>query len=129
LATLVKRDKELVKLDTNARHEIRIDAKKLRYMAEFFLLIRGVAKQPEQYKLMINCCEKLQEAIGAIRDEEARAEFMQSGRWPEDWSPDTRVSTAGPDNLSPRLRLQTIVAKNLRKAVKAHSKLAVTDPF
>jgi triphosphatase len=129
LAKLVKRDKDLVKLDTNARHEIRIDAKKLRYMAEFFLPIRGVAKQPEQYKLMINCCEKLQEAIGAIRDEEARAEFMQSGRWPEDWSPDTRVSTAGPDHLSPRLRLQTIVAKNLRKAVKAYSKLAVTNPF
>jgi hypothetical protein len=36
-------------------------------MAEFFAAIRGVAKHPEQFKVMINCCEKLHASCGTKR--------------------------------------------------------------
>jgi triphosphatase len=127
-AKLVKQGEDLATLDASARHAIRIEAKKLRYMAEFFAAVRGVARQPEQYKVMINCCEKLQEAIGIIRDEEVRTEFMQSDRWP-DRRLDARAATAGSAHLSHPLQLQSIAAENLRKAVKAYSKLAAINPF
>jgi triphosphatase len=128
LAKLVTRKEDLARLDADARHKIRIKAKKLRYMAEFFVSIRGVAKQKEQYKLMINCCKTLQEAIGAIRDEEARAEFMQSDSWP-DMGVGNRIPDADFLHPSPRLPLQAGTTKNLRKAVKAYSKLSTINPF
>jgi triphosphatase len=128
LAKLVKRGEDLAERDANMRHETRIEAKKLRYMAEFFIATRRVAKQPKQYKVLINGCEKLQEAIGVIRDEEARVEFLQGESWPNvgrDVSPKTTASPA------PKHRpcLQSAADKQLRRAVKAYSKLAVLDPF
>jgi len=78
---LVKQGAGLAKLASGARHQIRIDAKKLRYMAEFFGDVPGVAKDHKRLKELINCCEKLQAALGAIRDEEAMAEFMENEVW------------------------------------------------
>ena len=128
LVKLVKSGEDLAEHDANRHHEIRIEAKKLRYMAEFFVTTRRVAKQPKQYKVLINCCEKLQEAIGVLRDEEARVEFLQGESWPNqgcDASPETTASPA------PKHRpcLQNTADKKLRKAVKAYSKLAAIDPF
>jgi CHAD domain-containing protein len=78
---LVKQVAGLAKLASGARHQIRIEAKKLRYMAEFFGDVPGVAKDHKRLKELINCCEKPQAALGAIRDEEAMAEFMENEVW------------------------------------------------
>ncbi|MGH6800557.1 MAG: CHAD domain-containing protein, partial [Methylocella sp.] len=75
---LVKQGADLARLASGARHQIRIEAKKLRYMAEFFGDVPGVAKDHKRFKELIDCCEKLQAALGAIRDEEAMAEFMEN---------------------------------------------------
>ena len=50
-------------------------------MAEFFVDVPGVAKDHKRLKKLIDCCEKLQAALGAIRDEEAMAEFMENEVW------------------------------------------------
>ncbi|MGH6820333.1 MAG: CHAD domain-containing protein, partial [Methylocella sp.] len=68
---LVKQGAGLAKLASGARHQIRIEAKKLRYMAEFFVDVPGVAKDHKRVEEFINCCEMLQAALGAIRDQEA----------------------------------------------------------
>ncbi|PZR80580.1 MAG: hypothetical protein DLM68_19360, partial [Hyphomicrobiales bacterium] len=47
---LVKQGAGLAKLASGARHQIRIEAKKLRYMAEFFVDVPGVAKDHKRLK-------------------------------------------------------------------------------
>jgi CHAD domain-containing protein len=74
----VKQGAGLARLASGARHQIRIEAKKLRYMAEFFGDVPGVAKDHKRLKKLIDCCEMLQAALGAIRDEEAMADFMEN---------------------------------------------------
>ncbi|HET6376347.1 MAG TPA: CHAD domain-containing protein, partial [Methylocella sp.] len=76
LTKLTRKGADLEKLSPPARHEIRIEAKKLRYMAEFFAGLPGVARERKDFKALINLCEKLQETLGAMRDEEAFAAYL-----------------------------------------------------
>lgn len=128
LSKLVKRGENLPERDAAARHEIRIEAKKLRYMAEFFLSTRGVAKQPEDYKAMIASCEKLQESLGAIRDKDALEEFLQSEIGPHAGFAAGRES-AEAYRARVRQGRQIAADRELKKAVKAHSKLSAVRPF
>jgi CHAD domain-containing protein len=125
---LVKQGAGLAKLASSALHQIRIEAKKLRYMAEFFEDVPGVANDHKRLKKFINCCEKLQTALGAIRDEEAMAEFMENEvRGSADAAnglAKTAILPAGPPPRPSRG-----IAKELRKAVRSYSKLAATKPF
>ena len=125
---LVKQGAGLAKLASSARHQIRIEAKKLRYMAEFFGDVPGVAKDHKRLKKLINCCEKLQAALGAIRDEEAMAEFMENEVGAGADAADGLAKTAIlPSDPSPRPKRG--IAKELEKAVRSYSKLAATEPF
>jgi triphosphatase len=129
LSKLVKRGENLADLDAGARHKVRIEAKKLRYMAEFFAATRGVAKHPKQYKPMIACCEKLQEALGAIRDQDAMEEFLQREICSDagfEASPETAHACLRPER---RLGRKSATERELRRAVKAYSKLAAVSPF
>ncbi|MDQ6704201.1 MAG: CHAD domain-containing protein [Pseudomonadota bacterium] len=125
---LVKQGAGLAKLASPAHHQIRIEAKKLRYMAEFFVDIPGVAKDHKRLKELIDCCEKLQAALGAIRDEEAMAEFMENEVWmgaeAANGLAKTAILPAGPPARSRRG-----TAKELQKAVRSYSKLATIEPF
>jgi triphosphatase len=125
---LVKQGAGLAKLASGARHQIRIEAKKLRYMAEFFGDVPGVAKDHKRLKELIDCCEKLQAALGAIRDEEAMAEFMENevcmGADAANGLAKTALLPAGPPP-----RPMGGIAKELQKAVRSHSKLAAIEPF
>jgi triphosphatase len=125
---LVKQGAGLAKLASGARHQIRIEAKKLRYMAEFFGDVPGVAKDHKRLKQLINCCEKLQTALGAIRDEEAMANFMENevgmGADAANGLAKTAILSAGPP---PRPKVG--IAKELRKAVRSYSKLATLEAF
>ncbi|MGH6812210.1 MAG: CHAD domain-containing protein [Methylocella sp.] len=125
---LVKHGAGLAKLAAGARHQIRIEAKKLRYMAEFFAGVPGVAKDHKRLKELIDCCEKLQAALGAIRDEEAMAEFMENevgvGADAANGLTKTAILPAGPPP-----RPKGGIAKELQKAVRSYSKLAAIEPF
>ncbi len=124
---LVKQGVGLAKLAPGARHQIRIEAKKLRYMAEFFGDVPGVAKDHKHLKELINCCEKLQAALGAIRDEEAMSEFMENKTGVCAGAANGLVKTAIFPVAPPPLPKGGI-AKELQKAVRAHSKLAAILP-
>jgi CHAD domain-containing protein len=125
---LVKQGEGLAKLASGARHQIRIEAKKLRYMAEFFGDVPGVAKDHKRLKKLINCCEKLQAALGAIRDEEAMAEFMENevgvGADAANGLAKTAILPSGPPPRPKRGK-----AKELEKAVRSYSKLAAIEAF
>jgi inorganic triphosphatase YgiF len=125
---LVKQGAGLAKLDSGARHHIRIEAKKLRYMAEFFGDVPGVAKDHKRLKKLINCCETLQTALGAIRDDEAMAEFMENevgmGADAANGPAKTAILPAGPPP-----RPKGGIAKELEKAVRSYSKMAALEPF
>jgi triphosphatase len=120
---LVKQGAGLAKLGSGARHQIRIEAKKLRYMAEFFVDVPGVAKDLKQLKKLIDCCEKLQAALGAIRDEEAMAEFMECEVGMGAGAVNGLTKTAILPARSPP-RPKAGIAKELKKAVRSYSKLA-----
>jgi triphosphatase len=125
---LVKQGAGLARLASGARHQIRIEAKKLRYMAEFFVDVPGVARDHKRLKELIDCCEKLQAALGVIRDEEAMAEFMENEVWTgadaDNGLAKTAILPAGPPP-----RPKGGIAKELQKAVRSYSKLAAIDPF
>ena len=123
---LVKQGAGLAKLGSGARHQIRIEAKKLRYMAEFLGDVPGVAKDHNRLKELINCCEKLQAALGAVRDGEAVAEFMENevGAGAANGLTKAAILPAGPPS-----RPKGGIAKELQKAVRSYSKLAAIEPF
>jgi inorganic triphosphatase YgiF len=125
---LVKQGAGLARLASGARHQIRIEAKKLRYMAEFFVDVPGVARDHKRFKELIDCCEKLQAALGAIRDEEAMAKFMENEVWigadAANGLAKTAILPAGPPP-----RPKGGIAKELQKAVRSYSNLAALEPF
>ncbi|MGH6830623.1 MAG: CHAD domain-containing protein, partial [Methylocella sp.] len=125
---LVKQGAGLARLASGARHQIRIAAKKLRYMTEFLVDVPGVAKDHKRLKKLIDCCKTLQAALGAMRDEEAMAEFMENeigvGADTANGLAKTTILPTGPP---PRPKGR--IAKELQMAVRSYSKLAAIEPF
>ncbi|MGH6846088.1 MAG: CHAD domain-containing protein [Methylocella sp.] len=125
---LVKQSAGLAKLGSAARHQIRIEAKKLRYMAEFFIDVPGVAKDRKRLKELIDCYEKLQAALGAIRDEEAMADFMENevlvGAGAANGQTKTAILPAVPPPPP-----ESLTAKELQKSVRSYSKSAAIEAF
>lgn len=111
--SLVKGGAGLADLAPGPRHKLRIRAKELRYMAEFFIGVPGVAKDYKHLKKIIDCCEKLQAALGVIRDEEALTSFMECEGWGDFAS---TLVTSDPK-------------KELKKAVRYYSQLAAIGAF
>jgi CHAD domain-containing protein len=63
-----KRGKRLAKLAPTARHRVRIQAKKLRYAAEFFApLYQGKSKR-RQHAKFLEALEAIQDGLGALND-------------------------------------------------------------
>jgi triphosphatase len=75
---LRKGARHLAKADAETRHEIRIAAKKLRYMSEFFDNLVTGGKRRARYKKFVGSLEKIQTALGEMQDNEARAQFLQT---------------------------------------------------
>jgi triphosphatase len=131
---LKKRHEKLVKLGAGVahlapgpRHKLRIEAKKLRYMAEFLVGFPGAVKDRKHLKKLIDCCEKLQSALGAIRDAEAVAEFLESTVG-IDAAADCPAKTAILASGHPR-RAEDGAEKDLKKAVRAYCRLAGIEAF
>jgi triphosphatase len=127
-AKLVEQGADLVHLRPEERHQVRIEAKKLRYMAEFFVDVPGVAKEHKQFKQLVDCCESLQEALGEIRDEEQREAFLEAERSLLADSANSAAETTSllaTDGSDSKSRLK----KRLQKAVRSHKKLVTIKPF
>ena len=128
---LRKRHKKLIRLGAylahlapGPRHKVRIEAKELRYMADFFADCPGIVRDHKSLKKLIDCCEKMQSALGVIRDEEAIAEFMEREVWGHA-AADTEAKPAS----SEASRAKADTKRELKKAVRAYSKLAEIDAF
>jgi triphosphatase len=127
--TLVTLGAGLAHLPPGPRHRVRIEAKELRYMAELFIGVAGVAKDHKRLKKLIACCEKLQATLGAIRDEEALAEFMESETWARiDASANGGAHSTILASGHP-LQVERGTKKRLKEAVRAYAQLAAIDAF
>lgn len=63
-----KGGRDLEGVDDETRHEVRKDAKKLRYASEFFAALFDGKKQRRRYKRFIVALEDLQDQLGALND-------------------------------------------------------------
>ncbi len=58
----------LARLDDEDRHEVRIQAKKLRYSAEFFALLFAGESRTRRRKVFLGALEDLQNELGKLND-------------------------------------------------------------
>ena len=63
-----KKGRHLTDADDEARHEVRKDAKKLRYAAEFFASLFEHKREKRRYKRFVAALEALQDQLGALND-------------------------------------------------------------
>jgi inorganic triphosphatase YgiF len=63
-----KRGKLLTKLDQRQRHKLRIQAKKLRYAAEFFATVFSGNKPSKLRKTFLSALEDMQDCLGDLND-------------------------------------------------------------
>ncbi len=116
-----KRGRDLDRLAPGERHRVRIEAKKLRYGAEFFAtLYIGNRKSRVRYKTFVSALTALQDHLGALNDIATIPAIM--GRQPEleaiPFSADIVV-----ENGAARTR------SLLKAAARARETLLATRPF
>ncbi|WP_280171686.1 CHAD domain-containing protein [Agrobacterium pusense] len=74
---LKKHGQGLAGIDDEHRHEVRKDAKKLRYAAEFFRTLYPDKRGTRRYRRFIGAMEVLQDELGALNDLATGAEVLQ----------------------------------------------------
>lgn len=74
----VKKDgRDLAAADDRARHEVRKDAKKLRYAAEFFASLFARKGKQRRYKRFVAALEALQDQLGLLNDLATAPEILK----------------------------------------------------
>lgn len=126
-AALLRQGRDLAKLGPHARHEVRISAKKLRYMAQFFADVSGVARR-KHMKRLLGSVDQLQYSLGVLHDEEARLTAAQTdvSLW--------RAEGGGLDPLALEAAERWMTPKGdgkkwLDQAIEAYAELVEADPF
>ncbi|WP_439615105.1 CYTH and CHAD domain-containing protein [Shinella sp.] len=71
-----KGGRDLVDLDDEARHEVRKDAKKLRYATEFFASLFDRKRQKRRHGRFLAALEGLQDQLGTLNDAAAMPEVL-----------------------------------------------------
>jgi len=107
---LKERGKHLAKLDDHHRHKARIEAKKLRYAAEFFVSLWTGRKARARHTDFVGALEKLQDHLGKLNDQVTAANLLD------------RHDVDGPKPGKGRKKL-------LKKAEKAFDQLMDMKPF
>jgi CHAD domain-containing protein len=89
LRKFTKRSQNFLELDPAGQHKARIRAKKLRYMVAFFKNAPELVSRPKALKRLLDRLEQIQNCLGKIHDEQARAEFLieQTKRLPVEGDP------------------------------------------
>jgi CHAD domain-containing protein len=131
-AALKKRRKELVKqaakladLDPRSRHKIRIKAKKLRYMVEFFKTLPKIADKPKVLTRFLRCLEELQMRLGKVHDAEAKIAFLHEEL--HNLSEEAGHSAAFAAGVLATAPSDT--NHQLERSIEAYSQLAKANPF
>jgi triphosphatase len=74
-----KKGRDLHELDARARHKLRIRAKKLRYMIEFFGDVFPGHKNVKRRKTALTSLKTLQDTLGSLNDIAARKALVSNG--------------------------------------------------
>jgi inorganic triphosphatase YgiF len=74
-----KKGRDLNELDARARHKLRIRAKKLRYMIEFFVGVFPGHKKAKRREAALNSLKTLQDTLGSLNDIAARKALVSNG--------------------------------------------------
>jgi CHAD domain-containing protein len=101
---LKKKGRHLAKLDDAHRHQVRIEAKKLRYAAEFFATLWSGKKTLRRQRDFVEAMEALQDELGLLNDIATAPEIF------------ARYKLGDPPERDDRNAL-------LKRAEKAHDKL------
>ncbi|MBV9396049.1 MAG: CHAD domain-containing protein [Methylobacteriaceae bacterium] len=115
----------LRKLGPEARHKVRIDGKKLRYMSEFLQPLAKGKQRQQEHRRFVKQLEKLQTSLGTLHDAEARREFFRDvAEAPPAGSASRGAASAAlsPAESSPKQ------AGLLRQAASARGKIAKIEP-
>ncbi|MFO0991043.1 MAG: CHAD domain-containing protein [Hyphomicrobiales bacterium] len=113
---LLKRARDLEALDAPERHRVRIAAKKLRYMSEFFETVLAGKEAKRRSDELIRQLEKVQKALGLLQDEVTFSRFL--------------IEIVGEAEAERLVAASPVDHKaELHKALKAMVKLAEIKPF
>ncbi len=127
LKALVAAPQDLASLNMDALHKLRIRAKKLRYMAQFFADVPGVANSSRLERLL-DRLDALQSTLGDMRDKAARVGGVQAEL--HLWRSESgRIDAAPPAAPAPIVAPIEVDGKNLGRAMKAFAELVRIDPF
>ena len=72
-----RRGQGLAGIDDETRHEVRKDAKKLRYASEFFASLFNRKREQRRHKRFIAALEELQDRLGALNDLATAPEMLE----------------------------------------------------
>ena len=104
----LKRGAHIRQLDTDAQHDLRIDLKKLRYAAEFFLPLHATHAPAKRYVARL---ARLQNSLGRARDIASTRTLLDAIR--QDDQPALHLAIGAVTGW--QARDQIAVAKTLRK--------------
>jgi triphosphatase len=122
-----KRGRHLDRLDPEARHRVRIEAKKLRYGAEFFASLYADKKSHKRHKAFVSALSDLQDHLGALNDQATAHSVLASLVISPDHPPVAgetlfAAGLAAGDNEADARKL-------LKAAAEAHRELLDVKPF
>lgn len=107
----------LARLDDEARHEVRKDAKKLRYAAEFFASLFSEKHRQRRHKRFIEALELLQDKLGALNDMASVPGMLSRVGLDKDPAAEALLDAAGEKNAA------------MEAAAEAHEAFADAKPF
>jgi inorganic triphosphatase YgiF len=120
-----KQGKALARLDARRRHKLRIQAKKLRYAAEFFASLFTAKRACKRHKKFVRALEHLQDALGDINDIAVHEKRIAAIGNRHQRSDPSRVFAAGLLTGREDARLEAALAA----ATDAYGKLAKVKHF
>ena len=125
LRKFVKSARNLGDLDPEAQHKVRIRAKKLRYMAGFFKSAAKLVSGRKALRSLLERLEQMQNCLGEIHDEQARAEFLLDEARHLPPGADPMIAFAAGRIAQPAIGED----KRLSLALEAYQDVATSDPF
>lgn len=112
-----RRGKGLATVDDVTRHEVRKDAKKLRYASEFFASLFSQKREQRRHARFLAALEELQDRLGALNDLATAPEVLKKFGFADDGDAAELLSDASAKE------------KMLRRAEEAHEALFDTKKF
>lgn len=112
-----RRGEGLADVNDKTRHEVRKDAKKLRYASEFFASLFGRQREQRRYKRFVAALAELQDRLGALNDVATAPEVL------------ARHGLADQDGVAALVPHDFDRKKMLRRAEYAYGELFDTKKF